>query len=105
MHWVTCPRCNSKLNAFHPQPPTRAFWDSLEGVVECPTCHAAIRQQPSDGVLTGILLLGWMAIGIIGVSLGATFEILISLMFLWTAGIAIWAFKRKWVVARELSNL
>ena|ERR1700730_5751085 len=98
---ITCPGCQSKLNAFHlaaPKSQARTFSSPLRGVVECPNCHAHILQQPSGGLVTGVFFLGSFMLALTGIALGYTFEAVISIMFLWTVGIAIWTYKRRWVV-------
>ncbi|HXM83020.1 MAG TPA: hypothetical protein VN929_13960 [Burkholderiales bacterium] len=106
MRTLICPSCQSKLNAFRLEAPKsrpRAFWDRLRGIVECPTCRAHILQQPGDGLVSGVFLLGAVLLALIGSSLEATIEVLLAMVWLWTAGITIWLFKRRWVVAPEQS--
>jgi hypothetical protein len=102
MRALICPSCQSTLNAFRlaaPQSRPRASWGRLRGIVECPNCRAHILQQPSDGGVSGVFLLGAVLLAVVGSSLGATIEMLLALVWVWTAGITIWLFKRRWVVA------
>jgi hypothetical protein len=104
MNWITCPSCQSRLNAFHLAAPKSEAWtfsSPLRGVVECPNCHAHILQQPGGGFVTGVFALGGFALALTGISLDLTFERVLAILSLWTVGFAIWTLKRRWIVVPD----
>lgn len=99
MHFA-CPSCRSTLNAFRLAARPAGETGPLRGIVECPNCRAPILQQPGGGVVMSVFFAGLVVLVPVAIALGAGFEAAVTVILLWSAAMTVWAFMRRWVLAR-----